>query len=256
MLRHTSSRLMLLNESRLKTNSMGTKPHTGPLRLRSPWTRTKESVPIGVYKANDETLLEGTQPFQGLGRVEQLEPLQALRTIVAKRNYLTNTGLTLFQVAAHLPHDGRGQIFWRDGWRDGTNDKYVTLSRISFERDISEGGEAWGYVTFQGESTTRPVKLDFSNIGGWHCDFAKERAVAPGRIVDPPASIGTDVPVDPKVYKLKSYPFYDAPAPEEWELRRFKESGVIPDPPVDEDADAPAADGGGEDDGSTHVSAK
>jgi hypothetical protein len=126
----------------------------------------------------------------------------------------------------------------------------------NFERDITNGGEAWGYLTFQGESTTRPIKIDHANTPGWHCTFVEANAVPPTSVVEPPPSIGTEVPVDPKAYKLKAYPYYDAPGPAEWEERLLKERGIIPDMPVsEEDAAAQPSDASGAD-GSTHVDPK
>jgi hypothetical protein len=81
-------------------------------------------------------------------------------------------------------------------------------------------------------------------------------AVPPTSVVEPPPSIGTEVPVDPKAYKLKAYPYYDAPGPAEWEERLLKERGIIPDMPVsEEDAAAQPLDASGAD-GSTHVDPK
>jgi hypothetical protein len=59
-----------------------------------------------------------------------------------------------------------------------------------------------------------------------------------------------------KAYKLKAYPYYDAPGPAEWEERLLKERGIIPDMPVsEEDAAAQPSDASGAD-GSTHVDPK
>jgi hypothetical protein len=254
MLCRTRLRRIKLDNSRFKLSSEGTAPHTGPHRVRMPWTASKEPVPTYVYRQRDRALIDQVELFKSLGRIEQLEPLVAIKAICSKRDYLVSTGLTLFQLAAHLKHEGRGQRFWRDSWQDGTCDKYVTLSRIMIERDISAGGEAWGYVTFQGESTMRPIKVDHANTPGWNVEYVESRAVHPSHIVEPPPSIGTEVPVDPAKYKLKAYPYYDAPVPQDWELRLHKERGVIPDPVVAE-GDAPPADPS-VDDGSTHVAPK
>lgn len=253
MLKATRVRWVMLNDSNMRRSSAGTAPHTGPHRVRMPWTTSTERTPFMVYQAKDRTLLEGVELFKGIGRIDMLEPLLAVKAICAKRDHLTSTGLSLFQVATHLQHNGRGQLFWRDGWRDGTCDKYITLSRVVFERDIGQGGEAWGYLTFQGETTMRPILIKDAALAGWHCEFDERRAVPPSRIVDPPPSIGTEVPVDPKQYKLKAYPYYDAPTPVEWEVRRKKEMGVIPDPVAGDDTQVPDPN---VDDGSVHVEAK
>ena len=254
MLRRSACLRVKLDESRLLLSSEGRAPHTAPHRVRMPWTKSTEAVPVQVYRARDKSLIDGAELYKGIARVDMLEPMLAIKAICAKRQHLTSTGLTLFQIAAHLTHSGRGQRFWRDNWQDGTSDKFVTLSRISFERDMSEGGEAWGYMTFQGESTLRPIKIPHAEVPGWHCEFVEAAAVPPSQIVNPPPSIGTDVPVDPRAYRLKAYPFYDAPASPEWVVRRYKDLGILPDPVVDaEGGDAP---GGDDADGSTHADPK
>ena len=242
-----------MDDSRYRLSSEGVAPHTAPHRVRMPWTHSREAVPVTVYRSKDRTLIEGIETFKGIGRVDQLEPLVALKAICARRRHIASNGLTLFQVAAHLKHNGRGQIFWRDGWRDGTCDKYITLSQVRYERGMEAGGEAWGYLTFQGESTLRPVQVPHANVPGWHVEYIEERAVSPTDVVDPPPSIGTEVPIDPKQYKLKAYPYYDAPLDEEWEMRRLEELGIVPDPPAGADgSDAPPDPN--VDDGSVHVS--
>lgn len=209
--------------------SRGAKINPGPTRRRMPWTVAKEIVPTTVYLNRDKAIVEGVEMFKGIQRVDMLEPLQAIKAICAKRDLLTSTGLTLYQLAVHLKHDGRGQRFYRDDWRDGTCDKHVTLSRISFEREAANGGTAWGYMTFHGETTLHPIEIPNADIPGWHVEYDESRAVGPDGIVEPPPSIGTEVPVNPKEYKLKAYPYYDAPAPKEWVERLLKERGAIPD---------------------------
>lgn len=51
-------------------------------------------------------------------------------------------------------------------------------------------------------------------------------------IVPAPPSIGTDVPIDLTSYRLKAYPYYDAPNPPQFVERLLKDRGVIPDTPI------------------------
>ncbi|KEG07648.1 hypothetical protein DQ04_09181000 [Trypanosoma grayi] len=80
-------------------------------------------------------------------------------------------------------------------------------------------------------------------------DYRKEWAVPFDGIVAAPPSIGTDVPVDPRSYRLKAYPFYDAPNPPEFVERLLKDRGVLPDSPVET---AEPVEDPGASDGSTH----
>lgn len=229
--------------------SMGTKIYEGPDRLRMPWTVAAERVPFTLLSRRNQAILDGTELYKGLGRVDQLEPLAALKAIAARRDFMTSNGYTLFQLATHLKYNGRGQRFYRKDWRDGTMDKWVTLCRIVHEREMVNGGTAWGYMSFHGETTTVPVEIKLADVPGWRVDFDEKNAVPESEIVPPPPSEGTEVPVDPQRYKLKAYPYYDAPNPAEWVERQLKAQGVIPDLPVGEADGEDATPSGTEDDG-------
>ncbi|EKF27136.1 hypothetical protein MOQ_009147 [Trypanosoma cruzi marinkellei] len=64
-------------------------------------------------------------------------------------------------------------------------------------------------------------------------EFRVARAVLFGVAFSPPPSVGADVPFDARSYRLRAYPFYDAPNPPEFVERLLKDRGVIPDPPVE-----------------------
>ncbi|ESL05949.1 hypothetical protein TRSC58_06385 [Trypanosoma rangeli SC58] len=80
-------------------------------------------------------------------------------------------------------------------------------------------------------------------------EFHTERAVPFSAVVPPPPSIGTDIPVDPRSYRLKAYPFYDSPNPPEFVERLLKDRGVLPDTPA---AAAGPSDDPAQGDGSAH----
>ncbi|PWV06447.1 hypothetical protein C3747_115g87 [Trypanosoma cruzi] len=220
--------------SSMTLGSKGMKLSPDPHRRRMPWTAAKEYVPGVVLNAKEKMVLDGVQlvDVECVDRASQVDPLEALRATVATYEYNTSTGKNIFQLASQVEFDGRGQRFYRKEWQEGTYDKYVTLSAIDFNRDGNKG-TAYGYVTFHGETTTRPVQIDFADVPGWHMEFRVERAVPFNAIVPPPPSIGTDVPVDPRSYRLRAYPFYDAPNPPEFVERLLKDRGVIPDSPVE-----------------------
>lgn len=241
---------------------------SAPQRVRTPWTEPREPFAHAILSRKDGAILDGKPAFASdaqhtsISRSVMLEPIEGLKAIVAKRQYNTSHGFTLFQLAAHLRHDGRGQRFYRKEWREGTYDKYVTLAAVRFNRELTGpngGGEAFGYTTFHGESALFPVEVDNANLPGWYVlDYDQARAVPTDRVVPPPPSEGTDVPVDLKRFRLRSYPFYDAPNPPAFVNRLLKERGVLPD-----DVTAAAgtnepegkSDKGG-DDGSEHRSAQ
>jgi hypothetical protein len=218
-------------------------------RLRMPWTAAKEAVPQAVLSRRDKAILDAAPLHTGISRLAQLEPLEALKAVAAQYEYNTSTGRNLFQLAAHLPHHGRGQRFFRRDWREGTYDKYVTLASVHFDR---EGfvGDAYGYVTFHGESSLAPTEIAHADVPGWYVEYSPEWEVPYGTVVAPPPSIGTEIRVDPKRFRLKSYPFYDAPNAPEFVDRLLRERGVLPDMPLSgEGAPGPDAEGG-ESDGS------
>lgn len=200
----------------------------------------KEPVNTMVLSRKDNAILDGTEMFNGISRMAQLEPLAALKAVVAQRQYLLSRGHNLFQLCAHLPYDGRGQRFYRKDWLEGTMEKYVTLSAVVYDRD-GGSGTAYGYITFHGESTVRSVCIEKAEYAGWACDYKEENAVPYDREVTPPPSIGYDVPVDPSVYKLKAYPFYDPPNPPQFVSMLLRDRGIIPD--ID-----PSSSGEGDDD--------
>lgn len=251
--------------SSMTLGSKGMRLSSGPQRPRMPWTAAKEFIPAVVLNQKDKTILDGSQlvELDHIDRSSQVDPLEVLKSAVATYEFSTSTGKNLFQLAAQDVWHGRGQRFFRREWREGTYDKYVTLSAIDFDRDGNKG-TAYGYITFHGESTTRPVQIDFADVPGWFMEYTEEAAVPFDGIVPPPPSVGTDTAVDPHHYRLKAYPYYDAPNPPEFVDRLLKERGVLPDLPVtateanEEEglAEAGTGDGveGGED-GSEHYKA-
>ncbi|KAH9577658.1 Mitochondrial 28S ribosomal protein S34 [Trypanosoma melophagium] len=242
--------------SSMTLGSKGMKLSPAPHRRRMPWTAAKEYFPGVVLNAKEKIILDGVQlvDVENIDRSSQADPLEVLRATVATYEFNTSTGKNIFQLASQVEFNGRGQKFFRKEWQEGTYDKYVTLSAIDFDRDGNKG-TAYGYITFHGETTTRPVQIDFADVPGWQMEFCKERAVPFTEIVPPPPSIGSDVPVDPRSYRLKAYPYYDAPNPPEFVERLLKDRGVLPDTPT-EAADPAAEPGAGEDDGSTHHAPK
>lgn len=252
MFRHAarSSRILLaprdlLNGSSSMTiGSRGSKKMTDTHRRRMPWFVAKEGVPSVVLNAKDKTILDGTQLVEeeNIDRMSQVDPLEVLKTAVATYKHNLSTGTNIFQLASQMKYDGRGQRFYRKEWREGTYEKCITLTSVEFNRD-GNGGTAYGYITFHGESTVKPVAIDHASMPGWYVeDYDPARAVPHHGIVPPPPSIGTEVPVDPKTYRLKAYPYYDAPNPAEFVERLLKDRGVLPDPVVDSSAPQPSAD--------------
>ncbi|RNF12365.1 hypothetical protein TraAM80_00376 [Trypanosoma rangeli] len=240
--------------SSMTLGSKGMKLSPGPQRKRMPWTAAKEYVPGAVLNAKEKMVLDGAQlvDVENTDRASQVDPLEVLRATVATYEYNTSTGKNIFQLASQVEFNGRGQRFYRKEWQEGTYDKYVTLSAVDFSRDGNKG-VAYGYVTFHGETTTRPVQIDFADVPGWQMEFHAGRAVPFSAVVPPPPSIGTDTPVDPSTYRLRAYPYYDAPNPAEFVERLLKDRGVLPDTPVaaDEPSDDPARG-----DGSAHYEGK
>ncbi|EPY24433.1 hypothetical protein STCU_00680 [Strigomonas culicis] len=259
MLRLVRARLArdsLNRGSSMTLGSKGARPGPGPHRRRMPWTASKEYVPGVVLQARDKMILDGRQLVEAdsIERAAQVDPLEALQAAVSQYEYNTSTGHNIFQLASQAPCEGRGQIFYRKEWREGTYDKYVTLTAVEFGRDGAAGGTAYGYVTFHGESTTRPVRIDHADVPGWYIEEDETRAVPLDEVVLPPPSIGTEVPVDPSTYRLRAYPFYDAPNPSAFVERLLKDRGVLPDVPVDTlPGDDAAAGGEGAADGSEDV---
>eukprot|EP00760_Papus_ankaliazontas_P004531 PhM_4_TR1193/c0_g1_i1/m.17359 len=225
-----------------------------PHRKKMPWLWARETVPNTVLHQRDRSLLDGTELPEGIERVVQKDPLDVLKYAVARHDYDRSTGQTLFQLAAQLRHCGRGQKFYRAEWMQGTYEKFVTLSALQFDRNGSQG-KALGYYTFHGESSLRPMPVAHADSPGWFVDFREEAAVAPSEPVPAPPSIGTEIPVDPATYRLKSYPCYDPPNPTEFVEKLLQERGVIPSvaPPEGEGAQPSE---GGEGDGSEHYSPK
>jgi hypothetical protein len=249
--------------SSMTLGSKGMRPSPDAHRARMPWTAAKEYVPGVVLNNKDKLVLDGSKlvELDHIERASQVDPLEVLKATVATHAYNISTGSNIFQIASQTRYNARGQKFFREEWRQGTYDKYVTLAAIDFQREGNKG-TAYGYITFHGESTTRPVEIDFADTPGWHMEYEEAAAVPFDAVVPPPPSIGTEVPVDPSSYRLKAYPFYDAPNPPEFVERLLKDRGVLPDLPMD--ASAPgeagrAADGTGGDgdnDGSQHYAAK
>lgn len=232
--------------------SKGSRPSPNAHRRRMPWTASKEYVPGVVLQAKEKVILDGTQlvPLDDIDRASQVDPLEVLKAAVATYRYNTSTGKNIFQLASQDVHHGRGQRFYRREWREGTYDKYITLSSIEFSREGSSG-TAYGYITFHGESTLRPVEVDYANVPGWFMEYDASKSVPFDDVVPAPPSIGTEVNVNPKSYKLKAYPFYDAPNPKEFVERLLKDRGVLPDTPPSTKPMNP--DDRNESDGSEHV---
>lgn len=230
--------------SSMTLGSKGSRPNPKAHRLKMPWTASTEKVPHRVLLRRDNAILDGSKIIgaEDIDRMSQLDPLDVLKATVAQHKYYTSTGSTLFQLAAQADGEGRGQIFYRREWKEGTYDKHITLAAVEFSRD-GQGSEAYGYVTFHGESTLRPTPIKHAEVPGWVMEFDKSRVVPPDQAVPPPPSIGTEIPVDPKKYKLKSYPFYDPPNPPEFVERLLKDRGVLPDPPIDRASEQQQAEG-------------
>lgn len=238
--------------SSMTLGSKGSRPSPDPHRRRMPWTASKEYVPGVVLQAKEKVILDGSSivPLDHIDRASQVDPLAVLQAAVATYQYNTSTGKNIFQIASQDPYHGRGQRFYRKEWQEGTYDKCITLTAIEFAREDSKG-VAHGYITFHGESTLRPVVIDHADVPGWCMDYDPSRSVSFNEVVPPPPSIGTEVPVDPKSYRLKAYPYYDAPNPSEFVERLLKDRGVLPDSPVS--SKPVSVEDSGEDDGTQHV---
>lgn len=219
--------------SSMTLGSKGNRPSPDPHRARMPWTASKEYVPGVVLQAKEKVILDGSMivPLDQIERAAQIDPLEVLQGAVATYRYNTSTGMNIFQIASQDSYHGRGQRFYRKEWQEGTYDKYITLTAIEFSREDSKG-VAYGYITFHGETTLRPIAIDYADVPGWRMDYDVSRSVPFNEVVPPPVSIGTEVPVDPRSYRLKAYPYYDAPNPPEFVERLLKDRGVLPDTPV------------------------
>lgn len=211
------------------------KPQSG--HVRSPWVKSKEGVVRRVLLHKDKAILEGhhINDADSIDRMSLADPLDVLRAAVAQQKYQTSTGRNLFQLANQALYDGRGQKVYRKEWMEGTYEKFITLSSIEYDRN-GLNGAAYGYITFHGESTVRPIRIDDDGTPGWVMEYDEAAAVPYDRQVQAPPSQGTEVPVDPKKYRLKAYPFYDPPNSAEFVEQLLKFRGVLPDP-VDGDGD-------------------
>lgn len=223
--------------SSMTLGSKGMRRTTDSHRRRMPWMAAKEYVPGVVLHNREKAILDGRMLVDTthIDRSSQVDPLEVLQTIAATYAYNTSTGFTIFQLASQTKFHGRGQRFYREEWQQGTYDKYITLSAIDFDRDGSKG-TAYGYITFHGETTTRPVQIEYADTPGWHIQYDDANAVPFDGIVTPPQSIGTEIPVNPRHYRLKAYPYYDAPNPPTFVERLLKDRGVLPDLPMDTSA--------------------
>ncbi|KNH08139.1 hypothetical protein XU18_1305 [Perkinsela sp. CCAP 1560/4] len=213
--------------------------HSGAHRKRMPWTAVQERFPSFVLNTRNRTILDGHDLPAGIERAVQKDPLDILKYIVARHDYDRSTGQTLIQLALQQKFKGRGQRFYRREWQEGTYDKYVTLCHVQPTPRDSKLGQAFGYITFHGESSLRPMQIWGSDTPGWHVDYDESRAVPDDRVVPAPVSIGTEVPVDPKKYRLKAYPNYEPPNPSEFVHRLLQERGILPSV-LPEKANAPA----------------
>lgn len=225
--------------SSMTLGSKGCRPSPAAHRARMPWTASKEYVPGVVLHAKERVILDGTQLVENdqIDRSSQIDPLAVLQSAVAQYRYHTSTGKNIFQLVAQLPGNGRGRRLYRAEWMEGTYEKYITLSAIDFDRH-GHNGTAYGYITFHGESTTRPVQIEYAEVPGWCLadrTNGTDAMVSEDEPVPPPPSIGTDVPVNPREYRLKAYPYYDAPNPASFVERLLKDRGVLPDVPMHTD---------------------
>eukprot|EP00759_Apiculatamorpha_spiralis_P022929 PhF_6_TR26745/c0_g1_i1/m.39207/K17412/MRPS34; small subunit ribosomal protein S34 len=220
-----------------------------PHRKRMPWTYVKELVPTMVLNQRDRALLDGHELPSGIERSIQKDPMDILKYIVARYDYDRSTGETLVQLAQRLKYLGRGQRFYRKEWMQGTYEKYVTLSHT--DPDVRDGklGKAFGYITFHGESSLRVQEIDHADVPGWFVDFEDKRAIPFTRPVPAPLSIGTEIPVDPTKYRLKSYPCYDMPNPPAFVEKLLKDRGILPSvvTPPPQNGTAPNEGGDGSD---------
>lgn len=226
-------------------------------RVRMPWIAAAEPVPRRVLLRKDKALLDGTaiREADALDRMSQADPLDVLKAAVAQHKYTVSNGKNIFQLASSVPFDGRGQKIYRKEWMEGTYEKYVTLSAVEYNRD-GNSGAAYGYVTFHGETTLTPIRIKHDDIPGWVMAFDEKKAVPYDRLVPPPPSIGTEVPVNPKQYRLKAYPFYDPPNPSQYVEQLLRDRGVLPDAPEAESGEPgrqPMIENREEEDGSVHV---
>jgi hypothetical protein len=205
-----------------------------------PWTAAKEVVPSVVLSRRDMAIIEGKNLVDATSteRMAQVDPLEVLKSAVAEQQYLTSTGKNVFQLASQARYGGRGQRLYRPEWMEGTYEKYITISHIRFSRN-NLSGQAYGYVTFHGETSFSPIRIKNAHVPGWVLEYDEKRAVPYNEIVPAPPSIGTEVPVDAKSYRLRSYPFYDPPNPKHFVEKLLKDRGVLPDPPADPDAQTP-----------------
>lgn len=228
-----------------------------PHRFRMPWLASAEPVPRRVLLHKDKAILDGAaiRETDALDRMSQADPIDVLKGAVAQHAYAVSNGKTLFQLASMVPYDGRGQRVYRKDWMEGTYEKYVTISSVEFNRS-GTGGAVYGYVTFHGETTMSPIRIRHDEVPGWVMAYDEKRCVPYDRLVAPPPSIGTEVPVDPKKYRLKSYPFYDPPNPTAFVEQLLRDRGVLPDAPEGEEGEPgkiPVIENREEKDGSVHV---
>lgn len=226
------------------------KPQSG--HVRSPWVRSKEGPVRRVLLHKDKAMLEGHHLAEtdAIDRMSMADPLDVLRAAVAQQQYHTSTGKNLFQLVSQVQFDGRGQKVYRREWMEGTYEKYITISAVEYDRHGATGA-AYGYITFHGESSLRPVRIDDDNVPGWVMEFDETRAVPFDRQVPPPSSVGTEIPVNPREYRLKAYPFYDPPNTAEFVEQLLKFRGVLSDVASEGDDTVSSADAA-VDDGSMH----
>ena len=206
--------------------------HSGAHRKRMPWTKVEERFPNIVLNHRNRQILDGHDLPAGIERAVQKDPLDILKYIVARHDYDRSTGHTLVQLALQTKCKGRGQRFYRREWQEGTYDKYVTLCHVQPTPKDAKLGEAFGYITFHGETSARPMRIWGADVPGWLVDFDEARAVPDHEVVPAPPSIGTDVPVDPAKYRLKAYPNYEPPNPSDFVQRLLEERGVLPSIPT------------------------
>ena len=202
--------------------------HTGAHRRRMPWSYVKEKFPRIVLNQRDRTLLDGSELPIGIERAVQKDPMDILKYIVARHEYDRSTGETLLQIACRMPCMGRGQKFYRKEWMEGTYEKFVTLCHVSPEPKNCKLGTAFGYLTFHGESSLRPIEIDAADVPGWYSDFDASRAIPHTAAVPAPESIGTEIPIDTSLYRVRSYPCYEPPPPPQYVEQLLKDRGVLP----------------------------
>ncbi|PWV01209.1 hypothetical protein C3747_200g54 [Trypanosoma cruzi] len=95
-----------------------------------------------------------------------------------------------------------GNGFTARSGRRGRTTGMSPFPPLIFNRDENKG-TAYGYLTFHGENTTRPVQIDFAEVlGGTRCSV--------WRLCSPTPKYWCRRPVDGRCSCLRAHPFSDA----------------------------------------------